>query len=160
MVKYKQEELQDELDDEQMQEFATVHSYLGTALFDNATLAGKKFADFNTAELKDDQSWSWEVNTLESLGFTQSYDADQNVSEVNCAVTSARTTTATNHDYKVGTTMKVRGGYKIRSAKDSTTSLFAKDNEAQDFTLVIADGANYLLSSASAIILASLLSFA
>lgn len=70
MVQYKQEELQDELDDEQMQEFATVHSYLGTALFDNATLAGKKFADFNTAELKDDQSWSWEVNTLESLGFT------------------------------------------------------------------------------------------
>lgn len=70
MVKYEQKELPDELSDEQMQEFATVHSYLGTAVFDDKTQAGMKFEDFNASELKDDQSWSWEVNPFEPLGFT------------------------------------------------------------------------------------------
>ena len=57
-----------------------MHSYLGSGAFDDSTLGAKKFADFNASELKDDQSWAWEVNIFEPLGFTQSYDADLSLS--------------------------------------------------------------------------------
>ena len=43
--------------------------------------------------------------------------------------------------------MKVRGGYKIRQSEDATSSQFDKDTGAQDFTIVVADGAQYLISS-------------
>ena len=45
-----------------MESLATVNSYLGTSAFDATSTTGTEFADFNTAEQKNDKAWSWKVN--------------------------------------------------------------------------------------------------
>lgn len=139
----------------------TVHSYFGTAKFDDTSVVGKKFADFNASELKDDQSWSWKFNQLEPLGFTHTYKQAENLSEVNCAVTSARTSPAVNHGFKAGTPLKIRGGYKIRNSETATTSAFAKDTEAQDYKIAVVESAtkNLVALASSMAFVTAILSF-
>lgn len=144
-----------------------VRSYLGTCELSDAANPDEPLKDVcEDDEVESDaEGWAWEANELEANGFDQLYTASvaQNVSattEVNCAVTSARGTPATNHQYKIGDKVKIRGGYKIRASKSSDTSLFSNDRAAAEWTLVGTEaGAMSLLGSAFALTLASLLAF-
>ena len=50
-------------------------------------------------------------------------------------MTSARTTTASNHSYKAGESLWIRGGFKIRDYEDSTSSRFASDVIGQEYII-------------------------
>jgi len=156
----------------EIHDLTSVKTWLGTGRLSDSANQGIKLkklqegdqVDSEDEDLLADNEWAWEANELETNGFDQLYTAAVNpatvaTTEVNCAVTSARTTTATNHQYKIGDKVKVRGGYKIRASKDSTTSLFSNDREGADWTLVGVQGAMNLLGSAFALTLASLLAF-
>ena len=75
-------------------------------------------------------------------------------------MTSARTTTASNHSYKAGENLIIKGGFKIRENEDSTTSLFAADNNGQEYIIKgLEAGASSLFASVLAVASVSFLAF-
>ena len=124
-----------------MEALATVDTYIGTKGFNDSDTGVycKAFSDFNldenqktvTAEGEIDED-GWEVNQLEPLGFSQVYIAatgsKKTASLASCAVASSRTDTAPGHAYKVGETMKIFSGYKVRDSLSAKTSLYAYDS--------------------------------
>ena len=157
-----------------MEDIAIVETYIGFRGFKD-TDAGvycKAFSEFNidenqktvTAAGEIDED-GWEVNQLEPLGFVQIFKAatatEKLESFVSCAVASSRTDTAPGHAYKVGDTIKVNSGYKIRSALKQPNSEFALDSPtAIEFKLEAAARASALASAAlSALAAATILAF-
>ena len=83
---------------------------------------------------------------------------------VNCAMTSSRSDTAPGHDYKLGSTIKVRSGYKIRDSADATTTLMAWDSPVAELAVeTVGNGSMSLFGSTLAAVAlsmtAALLSF-
>ena len=63
---------------------------------------------------------------------------------------SKRDSVADGYEFKIGETLKVRSGFKIRASETSLESLYAVDmKEAQDFDLVDTSSAASLISFAS-----------
>jgi len=95
----------------------------------------------------------WTHNLLElPEGFAQRYSADPETTTVNCDIASSRSDTAPGHGYKIGDTIKIRSGYKIRASKEAKESLFAKDDVVQEFTLLETAGAAALTLMGSALL--------
>ena len=109
---------------------------------------------------------NWEVNTLEPKGFNQTYKAADGdaveTTSVSCATTSLRTSsTFDSSAYKVGDTVRIASGYKIRDSKTATYGLVSKsDGEVKETKLTAFEtGAMSLYGSAIAMTLATLLAF-
>ena len=82
---------------------------------------------------------------------------------INCAMTSSRSDTAPGHDYKLGSKIKVRSGFKIRDSEDATTTLMAWDSPVAELEVeTVVNGSMSLLGSTLAVALsmtAALLTF-
>ena len=127
---------------------ASVESYHGASAFTDAALTTKAFADFNTgeaasttvsAEVAVDLD-AWMVNKEDESALAQTYTAPAGddvtgKSTVRCGVTSSRSKAEKGYDYKMGSTISIKAGYKIRASKTATTSIAAADSTLTEFGL-------------------------
>ena len=122
---------------QELKDRVKVATFIGTKGFSESATTDNEVAckapkDFNPSDnqgLIDNDADGWTYNPFETPeGFAQRYHQDPPTSIVNCAITSSRTTPAAGHDYKIGDTVKIRSGFKIRASGTAIESLYAKDD--------------------------------
>ena len=97
----------------------------------------------------------------------QTYEAstsgESGKSTANCGVISSRSEAEDGYRYAMGSTIKVKAGYKIRASETATTSLYAVDSLLTDFELpAFSAGAMSLFGSTLALtaaVIATLMAF-
>ncbi len=97
-----------------------------------------KLAQFNKSDNMATQLPAedpWKLDLMEPFGFIQDHKTSPEFSLVSCSVMSSRTDSPTGHDYKIGQTIKIKQGYKIRANADSLSSLFASDSGIEEYQI-------------------------
>lgn len=147
VVKYNQKKQLDELTVPQIKAAASVDTFIGTKNFvesgANADVECSAFDSFNVSENLmsiDVTKTGWKKNLTETLGFQQDYVAGE-FSSVQCSVMSARKDALPRHDFKIGQTMKIKQGYKIRASAIADSSTYAGDSVIKEIALAEKGGA-------------------
>ena len=154
-----------ELDAAGMQSVATIATFIGTKNFKEGTngdatctVLGSLNPTENQGAIDADED-GWTHNVIDTLGYSQTKigSGDNITTTVNCATWSSRTDTAEGFAYKIGETVKIGSGFKVRASATSESSLFASDSAPKDFKLL--DMASASAISAVAVLAAAALAF-
>ncbi len=149
-VKYNQKAQLEELTVDQIKKAGKPSSFIGKKNFvesKNGDAVCTKLAQLNPNDNMKNQSPSqdpWKLDLMEPFGFIQDHKTSPEFSLVSCSVMSSRTDTPAGHDYKIGQTIKIKQGYKIRANADSLSSLFASDSSIEEYQIQEKAGAMQL----------------